>query len=302
MKLVKMAWVLGGMTAFGLGLGAEACSSSSTPATGGTSCVTLATCCATLGAAETQCTQPLASADDATCASFLTMVQAAGKCAGITTSGSGTSGFFGTGTGTFGTGTGTFGTGTGTFGTGTGTFGTGTGTFGSGTGGGNSGSGSGTGAMGTGSGSGSCEKAPKLFPETVAGVYCPYSGAAGAKSISCPAMQHCCEPPMAANMVSTCEPTATACPVAMSTDWQCLAPIDCAGSAGGPVCCGTGTIATQAACGSTPAFTYVSGFTGSTCAASCASTYVICETNADCGGSGTCIPGKAKGGDFGHCM
>jgi hypothetical protein len=47
-----------------------------------------------------------------------------------------------------------------------------------------------------------------------------------------------------------------------------------------------------------------SGFTGSTCATSCASSYTICYSAADCtavDAGTTCTASKAEGNDFGYC-
>jgi len=341
MKLVKMAWVLGGLTAFGLGVAVVACSSSNSPANTGASCAALVSCCATLtGSNQTNCTSVVTGADDAACATYLSEAETAGSCKAVvvgTGSGTGTTTtgtscaslssccatltganatscastvtaavdancatYLGqaqaagscTGT-TTGTGTGTTGTGTGTTGTGTGTTGTGTGTTGTGTG---------TGTTGTGTGSGSCGTAPTLHPSVTAGVYCPFSAiGSGGKAGSCTAGQHCCEP---AAGTSTCNAAGTAC-TAGDTDWGCLGAIDCAATSSTPVCCGTGTVGQQAACGSQPAYSYITGLTGTACAASCGTgQFKVCETDNDCGtGSpaGTCVATKGKGAQFGHC-
>ena len=277
MKLANMAWVLGALSAVSLGMAAQACSSSNTAnGTGaGANCTLLSACCTSLaGTTEagtiTQCTALAGEGPDGSCAAQLTSYQSAGFCKGGST---------GTGVGSTGVGTGVGGTGTGVGGTGTGVGGTG------------------TGVGSTGTGSGSCEKPPALYAETAAGVYCPFSVAAGTGggAATCTAGQHCCEP---ASGTSTCTAAGTAC-TAGDTDWECEGPLDCAGSAGGAVCCGTGTVGNQVACGIYPAFSYGSMFTGSTCAASC-STYVICSKQTECA-TGTCTAIKAKGNSFGYC-
>lgn len=158
------------------------------------------------------------------------------------------------------------------------------------------GSGSGT-ATGSGSGSG-CFKPPvALHAEVEAGVYCPFSWTTdGGKAKFCTGGQHCCEP---ASGTATC---ASSCPTA-DTDWQCQGPLDCAGSSAGHVCCGTGTIKTQAACGAFPAFPYVSLFKGTACATACASSYVVCSRDSECpgGGAGSCVAVEPKGGGMGYC-
>ena len=149
--------------------------------------------------------------------------------------------------------------------------------------------------------SGACPTAPRLYAESVAGVYCPYSVQQDSGAwTTCPATEHCCEPSGATAGSSACTPATTACPSG-STDWQCLGLLDCAG---GQVCCAAaGTLVPQAACGTQPAYSTVSGFTGTACAASCA-TFRICQSDSDCGSGaapGACAPATAMGSDFGHC-
>ena len=89
MKLVKMAWVLGGLTAFGFGVAAEGCSSNQgTDLGGGTNCAALTTCCATLGTAGSQCATTLAAANDASCGTYLAGIMGHGLCTGSGTSAS----------------------------------------------------------------------------------------------------------------------------------------------------------------------------------------------------------------------
>ena len=88
MKFVTMAWVLGGMTALGLGMLAEACASS-TNAGGGTNCASLSACCPSVPSSDTQqCQNLVAAGDDSNCQSYLAEVQAANYCVGIGTSSS----------------------------------------------------------------------------------------------------------------------------------------------------------------------------------------------------------------------
>ncbi len=160
---------------------------------------------------------------------------------------------------------------------------------------------------------GTCENAPELFAESKAGVYCPFSSTDGGSSGNCAAGQHCCETPASAMMPSTCVADGTACPAAATVDWNCLAPIDCAGGAGdaggdgggGGVCCGTGTLTNAvmgcAADGGPTTWNEPTGFTGTTCAASC-TTYQVCSQQSDCSGGKTCIATKSNGSDFGYCM
>jgi len=170
-----------------------------------------------------------------------------------------------------------------------------------------SGSQSGTSApsSSTSSGGGTCYKAPTaLHAETTAGVYCPFSGVDGGAALTCPAGDHCCEPPATSNTTSTCVAASKACPIAASTRWDCDGTLDCAATPG-TVCCGTGTIEAQAAqpaCGDggIAPFEYISDFAGSSCAASC-SGYQICSKDSECPGGATCSPVEPKGAGIGYC-
>jgi hypothetical protein len=149
---------------------------------------------------------------------------------------------------------------------------------------------------GTGTGSTSCRKPPKLFPETAAGVFCPYSSATGADDTTCAAGQLCCEPETGTSACQT-----AACATA-DISWQCLEAIDCAQSSGGSVCCGIGTLVTEPACGSEPAYAHATAFKGTVCARSCgAGQFEVCEKTSDCASTETCVATEAEGGDFGHC-
>jgi hypothetical protein len=145
-----------------------------------------------------------------------------------------------------------------------------------------------------------CHKPPPaLHPEVTPGVYCPFSGDGG-DSQTCTG-GHCCEPAAGG---SACTPDSTACPTG-DTDWQCGSPVDCAA---GLSCCGTGNLLTQAACGDVPPYPYVSGFKGTTCAASCNTGmfnggmlgFVVCSQQSECP-VGTCAPIEPKGGGTGYC-
>ena len=279
MKLAKMTSILGvalGVASVALGMVAEACSSSSSG--GGSNCATLAACCPYEPAADVSaCTMLASENSDSACLQYLA-AGASAYCTPGSGSGSGTVSMSGSGSGV-----------TGIVDSGPPSSGSGTGTVSS------SGTGSSAGD------SGACGTVPKLYSETTAGVYCPYSGVGGAKAVTCAGGQHCCEPPLGADggsSVSTCEATATACPVTGSVDWKCLAPVDCAGSAGGAVCCGTGTLEEVAGCG----YAKATKFTGTSCAASCTGSYVVCSQDSDCAVGQTCEPMKAEGNDFGHCL
>ncbi len=149
-----------------------------------------------------------------------------------------------------------------------------------------------------------CPTVPPLLPETAAGVYCPSASSgpdAGPAVVRCSAAQVCCEPTEGTG-ASTCKATSASCATG-DVVWECTEAIDCTGNPAGSVCCGTGTLTTEPACGCNPAFSSVtSGFTGTVCATSCsASQYVVCEKNGDCAAGQTCIPTSASGGHFGHC-
>jgi len=152
-----------------------------------------------------------------------------------------------------------------------------------------------------------CFAAPgdKVFAEDGGAFYCPFSGVDGGKAVSCtPGTEHCCETAAAG---AACTPTATACG-ATDTDWHCEGTPDCVGSAG-TICCGSGTLALQAAqpgCGdggtTLGSYEYVSGFKGSTCVAAAACTgFQICSKNSECS-SGVCSPIKPKGNSIGYCV
>jgi len=148
-----------------------------------------------------------------------------------------------------------------------------------------------------------CHKAPPaLHPEDGgSGIYCPFSTAfdSGLKTISCTSGEHCCEP-TTDGILSTCSPLATECTNG-ATDWQCEGTPNCAGTPG-TICCGTGTVNTQEACGSVPSYAYISGFKGASCATTCAG-YQVCSKDSECpgGAAGTCAPVAPKGNGIGYC-
>jgi len=149
-----------------------------------------------------------------------------------------------------------------------------------------------------GSGGSSCDPPPKgPFPETTAGVYCPFgTPPAGKTSAYCSApTPFCCEPGAG---TSTCAAASSDC-ASGDTIWQCGAKIDCPGG----VCCANGSVGMQAACGTYPAYAYGSMFKGTVCASSCdSSQFQVCGAASDCSSGQTCVPIKAKGSDFGYCM
>ena len=142
-------------------------------------------------------------------------------------------------------------------------------------------------------------------PATTQTVYCPFSKVGMGKDTYCnnqsdAAPQKCCETPPAANTPSTCVSAAAACPVAMSTPWECADPGDC-GS--GKQCCGMGTF------NANPSFptcdNFASKFKGTYCAATCAAGEItMCTSDAECtsANAGTkCSTMSPKGNHVGAC-
>jgi len=282
MKLGKMVWTVGAVTAFALGLSAEACSSSQgTGTTGGGGCAELSVCCATLsGTNQSACTTLVAGGNDTNCASFLAQAQGAGSCTGVSaasnlSSVNSTQGSIGQSSTSSVIGTS------------------------------GASSSSSAGNSGSGSSSGSCEKPPQLYPETGSGgMYCPFSAPAGGKASYCTAGQFCCETPASAGTLSTCSSSACA---AGDTSWGCEGTPDCA-SQSGTICCvvaksgSSVTVGSNPACGSNPAFPYLGGFAGTACSATCASGYQICQATSDCSGGKTCVAIKPEGNSVGFCQ
>jgi hypothetical protein len=258
-----------------LGMAAEACSSTNAATTttgdgggGGSTngCALLSACCMTLNPtveAKSDCSNLIRVANNGNCASYLTEIQQTGDCTGTGT-GTGTSGSTGTGTGT---------------GSATATMGTGTGTA-------------------TATSSTSCGTSPSLYTESSAGVYCPFSTiGSGGKAGKCAAGQTCCEP---GTGTSTCGAVGSCATGDVS--WECLEAIDCASSSAGKVCCATGTLGWQPACGSVGGYAFLSGTTGTVCSASCTSAdLTVCEADSDCTAPMTCVASKSHGQSFGHC-
>ena len=153
-----------------------------------------------------------------------------------------------------------------------------------------------------------CSCPGKLYPPkpaTTQTVYCPFSKVGMGKDVYCnnesdAVPQKCCETPPAANTPSTCVSVAAACPVAMSTPWECADPGDC-GS--GKRCCGMGTF------NANPSFptcdNFASKFKGTYCAASCAAGEItMCTSDAECtsANAGTkCSTMSPKGNHVGAC-
>ena len=144
----------------------------------------------------------------------------------------------------------------------------------------------------------SCGTSPVLHPETVPGVYCPFT-AAGA--VHCAAGEECCEVPSGSGAFSTCVPAGTGCPIVGSLRWECVDPLDCIGTDAGAACCATGGTTTL-----DPVCSYYrgSGYTGAVCAASCGAgqTTICSAANDPCVSPATCTPFKAAGLVMGTCL
>lgn len=145
-----------------------------------------------------------------------------------------------------------------------------------------------------------CGTAAKLFPpKPDGGIFCPFSKTgAGGKDIYCAETEQCCENVMGAG-ASTCVAKGTACPVATATVWECEDPANCPT---GQQCCahssaaGTAVTVSTDTCGA-----YLSKFSGTKCAATCAAgELVVCEQQSECA-MGTCTAVKPKGNDIGVC-
>ena len=155
-----------------------------------------------------------------------------------------------------------------------------------------------SGDPGTDDGGGDCGKPASLHvPKPDGGMYCPFSAADGGKTVYCPITDQCCETPSGTSP-STCETKGSTCPVSNSTVWECQSPADCTG---GQKCCAHSGTAAAVTVGSDTCGPYLSKFSGTHCAASCASgELVVCEQPSDCS-SGTCTAVKPKGNDVGVC-
>jgi hypothetical protein len=296
MKLANFGWIMGGVVAIGLGMVAEACSSSSQGSTnigdGGTnssstaSCAALTACCTSLMGNATDYSQCDAQLKAGNCG-YLATIQQNGLCLATASSGASTGG---TPASTGGNNS-----------TGVGPSSTSPGNTGNTTGGGNTSTSQGESDT---SGAATC---PKLFAETKQGdMYCPFSGVDGGKAQYCGTGDVCCEPEENDAGVappSTCG-SKTSC-TANATVWECLEAIDCTGNANGTVCCASGTVEAEtctAADGGTSTYNKIKDFKGTTCSTSCGAGSIVCEAAGDCPSGQTCVPSKAYGNDFGVCV
>ncbi len=145
-----------------------------------------------------------------------------------------------------------------------------------------------------------CGTAAKLFPPKAdGGIFCPFSRTStGGKDIYCLETEQCCENIMGAG-ASTCVAKGTACPVMTATAWECEDPANCA--AGQKCCAHSSTAGTPVTVGNDTCGAYLSKFSGTKCAASCAvGELVVCEQQSECT-MGTCTAVKPKGNDIGVC-
>jgi hypothetical protein len=144
-----------------------------------------------------------------------------------------------------------------------------------------------------------CGKPAMLhLPTGDGGLYCPFSGPAG-MNVSCvDQTEQCCQPAKGAGL-STCAARGAACPVANSTVWECEDPSNCAM---GQKCCGHSSAAgTAVTVGNDTCGPFLSKFSGTKCAAACATgELVVCEQQSECT-TGTCTAVKPKGNSIGVC-
>lgn len=158
-------------------------------------------------------------------------------------------------------------------------------------------------AGGGGDAASECGTAAKLHPVTAGAdggnLYCPFSSNDAGKTEYCTTDEQCCETPTGTSP-STCETKGSTCPVTGSTVWECEDPSDCAAS--GMVCCAAAsTPGTAVTIGSDSCGPYLSKFSGTHCAATCATgELVVCEAQAACT-TGTCTAVKPKGNSIGVC-
>jgi hypothetical protein len=153
-----------------------------------------------------------------------------------------------------------------------------------------------------------CGTPSKLFKETKAGVFCPYSEVGDAGDVTCAAGELCCQPdaPDDAGVYPPSKCEKKKCKAADDISWQCEGPLDCASSKEGPVCCGYGTPEKEAPQCSD--YAYVSGAfgLGTVCAASCAAgtQTVICDSKkgGECPSGTTCTPVRYHGNQVGYCL
>lgn len=144
-----------------------------------------------------------------------------------------------------------------------------------------------------------CGLTPVLQPQT--GLRCPNVTDAGNSSI-CVSGDLCCQPPSDAGEArSACAPT---CPPSdggrfNGVIWQCQDPAHCAGSAGGAICCASGLLEFDNACG----YLRSRPFVGTSCRGACAGNeFIVCEEQSQCPQGTTCKPLKARGGQLGACL
>jgi hypothetical protein len=144
-----------------------------------------------------------------------------------------------------------------------------------------------------------CGTPAKLFPPTAdGGIFCPFSGPPGGKNVSCLDTEQCCENAKGAG-VSTCAPKGSVCPVAGATVWECEDPSSC--PTGQKCCAHSSAAGTPVTVGNDTCGPFLSKFSGTKCAAACATgELVVCEQQSECT-TGTCTAVKPKGNSIGVC-
>lgn len=144
-----------------------------------------------------------------------------------------------------------------------------------------------------------CGTPAKLFPpQPDGGIFCPFSAPMGGKNISCLDTEQCCQNAKG-GAVSTCVAKGTACPVTAATVWECEDPANCA--AGQKCCAHSSTAGTPVMVGTDTCGAFLSKFSGTKCAATCAAgELTVCEQQSECT-MGTCTAVKPKGNSIGVC-
>lgn len=140
-----------------------------------------------------------------------------------------------------------------------------------------------------------CGTPPVLHPSAAdAGPFCPFSTAAPPFS-TCGFGQHCCEPPAGTGNLATCASDCAGL-VDGGIDWECQDPVSCPT---GELCCANTTSVGPGEC----SYPFLSGFTGTVCAASCGAGQArICQSDVECPTPTTCTATKSNGAVLGICQ
>jgi hypothetical protein len=144
-----------------------------------------------------------------------------------------------------------------------------------------------------------CGTPAKLFaPKPDGGIFCPFSAPMGGKNVYCLDTEQCCENPTGGG-VSTCIAKGSACPVMNATVWECEDPANCA--SGQKCCAHSSTAGTPVTVSTDTCGAFLSKFSGTKCAATCAAgELTVCEQQSECA-MGTCTAVKPKGNSIGVC-